>query len=909
MPRPRRAMPTGTLTFLFTDIEGSTRHLDTLGTARYRQLLEQHQRLLRSAFEAGGGIERSTEGDSFFVVFGDAPSAVAAAVAAQRALAAAAWPGGEPPRVRMGLHTGEGVAGGDDLVGVDVHRAARIAAAAHGGEVLISASTRALTLSALPADVDLVDLGEHRLRDVPGVERLYRLVIAGSQSAFPPPRTESVAAAHLPPRLTSFVGREAEVAELADLVAASRLVTLTGPGGAGKTSLATECARALAEQFEDGAWFVGLDAISDPAVVGPTIISALGLRETGDRRAEDQLRDNLAHRELLLVLDNFEQILPAATLVGEILLAAAKVRVIATSRAPLHLAAEQIHPVSPLPAPPAAESTDRLASPSDQGATLDALLAIPSVRLFVDRAQKVQPSFRLTPENAPAVADICARLDGLPLGIELAAAGIPLLGARGVAERLARHVAIPAVPVRDAPARQRTLEQAIAWSCDLLGPTARRLFGRLSIFTGGWRLEHAEAICGPPTELGGEVLDLLAELVDQSLVLTRLDDVGEVRYEMFETIRALAADQLAATGDRDELQRRHAETYLTLAEASVPAVRRRNRVAMLRRIGPERDNLRAAVRWAIAHEEADTALRLGTALVELRGAPPWGVFAGLEEARTTILAALDVPGADVPTPARMRALEASGTAFYYVGDNERARSFYEAQLELAGQIDDRQGAADAMFNLGWTTDWTMRPVEAQQYFDRVSDAYGAIGDERGLARTRYLHGQLLLRTGQVEAAIAVFRDAIERYRVLDDVSYLSMTAGALGSAYLVRGDRDQAIHWFIDGVFRVAREMGDEVAMTLVLPVGAMAAIEGGKPAIAVTIMGAHETLSRTYGIRPPVALRLVFEEFRPLDRAQGLLEVADFDEALQRGRGMDLEDVMELIGGLEDKAPGTYET
>jgi tetratricopeptide (TPR) repeat protein len=212
--------------------------------------------------------------------------------------------------------------------------------------------------------------------------------------------------------------------------------------------------------------------------------------------------------------------------------------------------------------------------------------------------------------------------------------------------------------------------------------------------------------------------------------------------------------------------------------------------------------------------------------------------------------------------------------------------------------------ADAMFNLAWTTDWTAQPVEARRYFDRVSDAYGAIGDERGLARTLYLHGQLLLKTGQAEAAIEVLRSAIERYRALDDVSYLSMTTGALGSAYLMLGDRDEAIHWFIDGVFTVARELADEVAMTLVLPVGALAAIERGKPAVAVMIMGAHETLSRTYGIRPPVALRLVFEEFRALDRARALLEVADFEEALQRGRSMTLEDVVELIGSLEDEAP-----
>jgi predicted ATPase/class 3 adenylate cyclase len=905
MASPRRAMPTGTLTFLFSDIEGSTRLVESLGTAAYRELLEQHQRLLRSAFAAAGGFERSTEGDSFFVAFRDAPSAIAAAVAAQRALATANWPGGEPVRVRMGLHTGQGIAGGDDYVGLDVHRAARIAAAAHGGQVIVSASTRALTQSDLPSDIQLVDLGEHRLRGVSGTERLYQLEIAGLPSAFPPPRTESVSATHLPPRLTSFVGRDAELAELADRVAASRLVTLTGPGGAGKTSLATECARAVADRFRDGAWFVALDAISDPQVVASAIASALGLREAGDRPAEEQLRDNLAYRELLLVLDNFEQVLPASTVVGAILIAAAGVRVLVTSRAPLHLAAEHVYPVSPLPVPPAVEPTDGAGAPSVDSAALDALLAIPSVQLFVDRAQQVQPSFRLTTENAPAVVDICARLDGLPLGIELAAARIPLLGARGVAERLASQVALPALPAPDAPARQQTLEQAIAWSHDLLDPDARKLFARLSIFSGGWRLDEAEAICGPAAEIGGEVIELLAGLVDQNLVVTREDADGDVRYEILETIRAFAADQLAATGDLAELGRRHAQTYLALAEASAPGIRRRNRVATLRRIAPERDNFRAAARWAIDNDDADTALRLGTALVELRGAPPWGVGAALAEARTTILATLAVPGAEVPTLARMRALEAAGTAFYYIGNMERARGFYESQLAVAEEIDDRQGVADGTFNLAWTTDWSKRPVEAAEYFDRVSDAYRATGDERGLARVSFIRGQVLLRAGQLESAIQVHLDALERYRELDDIPYLSMTTGALGQAYLLLGDRDAAIHWFIDGVFRISREIGDEVAITMTLPAAAMAAIERGRPEVGTMIMGVHEALSRTYGVRPPVVLQLIFQEWDPLERARAILDRVDFDTALERGRRMRLEEVVALIDRLQDEAPG----
>jgi tetratricopeptide (TPR) repeat protein len=559
--------------------------------------------------------------------------------------------------------------------------------------------------------------------------------------------------------------------------------------------------------------------------------------------------------------------------------------------------------VSPLSVPPALDSTDEAGTPSVDSVALDALLASPSVRLFVDRVRQAQPSFRLTPENASAVIEICARVDGLPLGIELAAARIPLLGARGVAERLSRQVALPATPAPDAPARQRTLERAIAWSHDLLEPAARKLFARLSTFSGGWRLDDADAICGPAAELDGEVLDLLAELVDESLVAAREDDVGEVRYEMLETIRAFAGEQLAANGEQIELGRRHAQRYLALAEASAPAIRRRARRATLRRVTPERDNFRAGVRWAIDHEDVDTALRLATALVELRGAPPWGVGAGLAEARTTILAALEIPGGEAPTLARMRALEAAGTAFYYVGDNERSRAFYEGQRAVADEIGDRQGLADAMFNLAWTTDWGERAVEANHYLDRVNDEYRAVGDERGLARISFVRGQLLLRTGQPGLAIPVLLGALERYRELDDIRYLAMATGALGNAYLLLGDRGAAVRWFLDGVFRIAREWGDDVAMTLTLPIGALAAIERGRPEVGVMIMGAHETLSRAYGVRPPVALRLVFEEYNPLERARALMERVDFETALERGRRMRLDEVVELIAGLQEEA------
>jgi len=653
MARSRRTVPTGTVTFLFSDIEGSTQLVQELDSAGYRELLEQHQRLLRTAFAAHGGVERGTEGDSFFVVFRDAPSAIAATVNAQRALVAADWPLGHEVRVRMGLHSGEGIRGGDDYVGVDVNRAARIASAAHGGQVLVSESTRALSDRQLPSGVALRDLGEHRLKGLALPERLYQLTIAGLRSDFPPLRSEPSRAAHLPPRLTSFVGRESELGEVQRLLAARHLVTLVGSGGSGKTSLAIECARVVADAFQDGAWFVALDTVSDSELVPPQIVGSLGLRDVSGQSAGESLLENLSRRHLLLVLDNFEQVIEASAFVGKLLAAASEVKVLVTSRAPLHVTGEQLFPVRPLAVPARAHPT----YPAGHQVDPDALMSAPAVRLFVDRAQQVQPAFRLTAENAAAVVEICERLDGLPLGIELAAARISLLGAAGIRDRLAQRAGLPAAPNRDVPERQRTLREAISWSHDLLEPAARALFARLSVFAAGCRIQEAEAVCRDASQPGVEVVDTLAALVDQSLVTaSQTDDIG--RYGMLETIREYAGERLAERDEAAEYRRRHALTFLALAEVNAHALGTRGGGAVAQWFAVEEANLQAAVRWSIETGEAETGLRL---IAALQGY--WRLDGRVLERRSIALAILGIPGADVPSRARMRALEAAGSLF------------------------------------------------------------------------------------------------------------------------------------------------------------------------------------------------------------------------------------------------------
>ncbi|HEV2895669.1 MAG TPA: adenylate/guanylate cyclase domain-containing protein, partial [Actinomycetota bacterium] len=479
-------LPTGTVTFLFTDIEGSTSLLQELGD-RYPAVLDEHAAIIRRAVSDGGGIEVSTHGDAFFAVFRSPAGAVGAAIAAQRGLAANDWSPGPPVRVRMGAHTGEGALGGDDYAGIDVHRAARIADAAHGGQVLLSDATRGLVQHALPAGTSLRDLGAHHLRGIAGPERLHQLVVDGLPADFPAPRTPDARPSNLPPQLTSFVGREEEIAEVERLLGRTRLLTLTGPGGSGKSRLALRVATELLPQYRDGSCFVDLSPVTDPALVPAAVANALGVPESPERPILDGVKDHLRHRELLQVVDNFEQVAEAGPVIEELLTAAPKLRTLVTSRVVLSLRGEQEYPVPPLQVP----------DPEQLPRDLAALTEVEAVRLFVERAQAASPRFALTERNAPVVAEITARLDGLPLAIELAATRAKVLTPEQILARLKSRLSILTSGSRSVPERQRTLRAAIAWSYDLLDPVERRLFARLSVFTGGWTFESAEAVCDP----------------------------------------------------------------------------------------------------------------------------------------------------------------------------------------------------------------------------------------------------------------------------------------------------------------------------------------------------------------------------------------------------------------------------
>ncbi|HEX9236931.1 MAG TPA: AAA family ATPase, partial [Actinomycetota bacterium] len=528
--------------------------------------------------------------------------AVRAAVAAQRDLAAHDWPDDAPLRLRMGLHTGEGVPGGDDYVGIDVNRAARVADAAHGGQIIVSGATRGLVEHALPEGVSLRDLGEYRLKDIVHPEHLHDLVIEGLPADFPPPRTPDARPNNLPAQLTSFVGREGEIAEVSQILARTRLLTLTGAGGTGKTRLALQVAAAVLAEFPDGAFFADLSALTDAALVPWAVAEALGVPEVVGRSILQGVKDHLRGRDLLLVLDNFEQVADAGPLIEELLAAAPKLKVMVTSRVVLSLRGEQEYVVPPLEPPDLQRMPDVLT-----------LGRFEAVQLFTERALAANSRFRLTEGNAQAVAEITARLDGLPLAIELAATRTKVLTPQQILPRLQSRLSLLTSGARTLPQRQRTLRDAIAWSHDLLDEPERRLFARLSVFTGGWMLESTEAVCNPE-DLGLDALGGLTSLVDKSLIRsTELAD-GRPRFSMLETIREFGLEQLRAGGDFEEIARRHAEHFLRLAVEAEPHLTAEDQRDWLDRGDREHPNVRAALRWAIEAGEAGRAQEAAGAL-------------------------------------------------------------------------------------------------------------------------------------------------------------------------------------------------------------------------------------------------------------------------------------------------------
>jgi predicted ATPase/class 3 adenylate cyclase len=905
-----QALPSGTLTFLFTDIEGSTGLAQELGPEGYGDVLVQHRELLRAAWAAHGGTEVGTEGDSFFVVFAAAPAAVAAAVDAQRALAAAHFPHGVATvRVRMGLHTGLGVLSGGTYVGADVNRAARIAAAANGGQVVLSSSTVPLLGEGLPAGVRARDLGEHRLKDL-RPERLALLEIDGLAVDPRPIRSLDNRPNNLPTQVTSFVGRAAELEETSAMLDTSRLLTLTGPGGTGKTRLSLQLAASVAEGFPDGVYFVALEPIREPALVGPTIAGVLGLAEDGAVPIVERLAGWIADRKILLVLDNFEQVVDAAPLVGELVRATSELKLIVSSRAALHVSGEQEYPVPGLPTPPDPSSLGaygRAQLPDDlrvpDPATLD---RYESVRLFVARATAVRPAFRLTIENAAAVAGIAARLQGMPLAIELAAARVKLLPPESILERLQDQLAMLAGGARDLPERQQTLRGAIAWSYELLDDPGRRLIGRLSVFTAGCSLEMAEAICGPAAELGSDVLDGIGALVDQSLV--RAEEVaGEPRFRMLETIRAFSAEQLVAGGDADTIRERHARAFLALAEEAAGKLSGEAQRSWLDRLDIEHDNLRSALEWATARPDPALAIRLGFALWRF-----WQKRGYLVEGRRRLERIAAEPWSRDDPALRARLMEALGGIAWWQADLEAMASFYAEALDSWRSTGDQAEIANALYNASFSyvfADGPATPRNIDQehkglhLMEQALDIYRTLGDDRGAGNAIWGIGNWYHFHLQSDVSVSSFRESLALFQKVGDETMVAWSHHMLGSALLRVRQTDEAAEHIRAAILQF-EAAGDASGLTLVLDdYSALAVVRGDVPR-AARLHGAARALALTTGAN---LSNLVDEldEANALPSARPLLAAADFERYAAEGRAMSLGDTVAYALEAEDARTG----
>ena len=864
-------LPTGTVTFLFTDIEGSTKLLRELGED-YRAVQDDHMRLMRGAIAEGGGTEIRTEGDSFFVVFPTATGAVEAAVAAQRALSAHRWSQGRLLGVRMGMHTGEGRLGGDDYLGIDVNRAARIAAAGHGGQVLVSEATSGLVAEALPHGVSLRDLGEHRLKDFDEAQRIHQLVIQGLEADFPPLKSLEIPT-NLPPELTSFLGRQAELEEIERLLDSTRLLTLTGPGGSGKTRLALRAASEVLDRFADGVFFVDLAPITEPHLVPSVIASALGTGELGPRSTIETLQIELRHRTTLLVLDNFEQVIEAASAVAALLSAAVGLRFLVTSRGPLRIRGEQEFPVPPLDLPDPAE----VPSPKD-------LTRFGAVALFVERAMAIDPHFALNEENMPAVVEICRRLDGLPLAIELAASRLRLLSPTAMLERLDRALPFLSGGSRDLPDRQRTLRGAIGWSYDLLSPAVAGLFRRLCVFAGGFTIAAAEAVCDPEGELGSDTMEGVEVLLDAGLLRRRPAMPGDDRFDTLQTVREYGLERLAEQDEAPAIRRRHARYFLDLAEAAAPRFRGPDLGLSMGLLHVEHDNLRSALTWALETDHGEVALRMVSALWRF-----WHLHGDLTSGRRWIEQALALPSAAGRTAIRAKGLIGAGSLAYWQQDQPATSASYAEALAISNELRDEAGIAEATYNLAFALSLKGEVPEAVEMFRTSQAMFDARADRRGVADSLFGLAIACRLQGELVRARTAAEDGLRIHEELHDFFGIYGTLYALGRAAGEMGDTDTARGRFLQAL-AMAEQYGDRTGIALSIDNLVDQEIRRGHLTRAMRLAGASDAIKEGVGGQAPPELLDLPD---PRERVREAFSQEEVETAWMEGRSMSIEEAV----------------
>ena len=908
------ALPSGTVTFLFTDIVGSTRLWEEQASAMQRALA-RHDAILRQAISEHGGHVFKTVGDAFCAAFATAPAALQAAIAIQRYILAEPWSASglpEPIMARTVLHTGAAEEREGDYFGPPLNRVARLCGVGHGGQVLLSLAAQELTRDQLPPGAELRDLGEQRMKDLARPERIFQLVLPDLPAEFPPLKTLNAYRHNLPAQLTALIGREREVEDLSDLLRQPdlRLLTLSGPGGTGKTRLALQAAGELVEQFADGVWFVGLAPISDPALVAGTIASTFGLREQSDRPIAELLRDYLREKALLLLLDNFEQVLSAAPLVAELLASAPRLKVLVTSRVVLHLYGEREYAVPPLSLP------ERIPPPS-----FERMTQYEAVRLFIERARAVRADFAVTAANAPQIAEICHRLDGLPLAIELAAARSKLFAPQAILNRLDKRLATLTGGAHDQPARQQTLRGAIDWSYDLLDAAEQESFTRLGVFVGGCTLNSAEAVLTAGGDILVEPLDMLSSLVDKSLLKQIEGPQGEPRFFMLETIREYALERLAAGDSAAISQRAHAEYFAALAEFVSP----QSESVWLARLNAEHDNLRAALICAVELPAEEIALRLAASLGWF-----WMRHGYWSEGRIWLQIVSPLMGAAAPSSNHANVLFIQGFLAQLQGDIALGQVFLEESLAMHRQVGDLEGSSMVLLNMGVTARERGDVAQATALFEQALHIPQQRQDAEGIAWVQVSLGEVAILREDALGATDLLDVALAQFRKVESYVGVAWTLNHLGHVAQLQGDyaRAAAFHheslglfsgsgtdqsgvgWALEGLgtaalaqghlraattqytesLRTFQELGDPGIIWSLAGLGSVAAM-GDQAERAARLWGATEALRERSGKRVAPASRATYES--ALAAAQAQLGNEAFAAAWAAGRALSIDEAV----------------